>query len=1297
MDFNIDQFSPMQDAGTDKATETPAFITKMNNCYVNSGNIVPIQLPKGDIPTGWRIIKEIHTADAVICEVSTSVLSDTFTVIYNKKTRHWEPVAPPLGGLVYDGSKVYSGITGEILLCNLLAGLERSAWSTTTFAAAPAKCQISTNGKYILYLETGTQPKMSRDGGVSFVTLNQYGGMLGDVIDFLTTPTFDIMFLLFAGTLWKSSDFGVTWVQETSGAFLRMSWCQGQSIYLQTSSTTGVLYNYYTGQKSTPAKQGAAIDNQFWDNYYFTLLSGGVLYTKAGTQDFKETTFRCAARFSDEPGTATKWAQVSQGRWFDETNKEIKPKAGRIVYLCRTRGVQVEKNGDFYVVYKDDKLIGSISGADQSRYNSDGSSIADFVMEDSWIIGVTASEHLVFRSAYYRKNSEYTALSVGRERLVGIKKMSLADGAISVVTDNMTAYNLASYYAAKKAGSGELYANDFWYSQMGDWAVPFCKATIRTNPASKYIGVPTKRNFNVTQWSGSGWTGIAFFDSSEDTSGMNISNAYMAGANTSTLDPTSIFLWSGYFLDFQSTISLTEDDCIVGAGGGATYTGKIIKVPITTLGTIATNNCDTGTVTVLGSDMWIDGITEDWRKHGARGPVKYFYGAIIYEGLSHSNSYYTWINDEQQIKVDPMFYVGTVAVKPINKLGAEVSPIASGLAYQGVFYPIVPSFTKIEIIKCQAIVYSVETGIYACYWAGAGTRPTIELVSSDGGLQFGSYFNFSAAPATAEILYADTEGIKKRNLISSTTTKMKTGSSTAFMSIVNSFGVVIDGYVNLMGCSAAPNGKLYQIIPSLSSASALTLSGDDVPKGTYSMIANRHMDFETALVDPDTADEVLVFKDQSGMLYKKKQQSFSVPFFDTDIHSGISGAYTYFPDFASMFNARFAMVGGFELTGEDQVVNGGMTTLTGWDYKGASTDGTKMTLTPLATSYIKQAVTKDCIVVASVNDPTFISGTDSAAIIKISTGNYKVIFTTPTKNVEIHAKPNFKSANLVITAVHAYTIERCDTSVFISDQANYEEFYSGTGSIQKLPSLGIKFNGMIPIGDSLYLVRDGSTAKISETGSTTNPFAVVEEFVRQGGQFPFKCLQTFAVVRKATSKGQDTGDVYLFSGTDYSKMNTVWNTTYDRPFSFNEVFSAELNGMTILSQNNRAIVLGDSGRNLSIETHQEVEKIGELELGGSLSGDINEDVFVTQGEHSDVTVRVTGGKPNLFKRLRKVKILPEQECTMVVGDVVVTPFNGAAAFNATGREIDVVIDIASDSFIEGMQFTAELTMPTARR
>ena len=56
MKFNIDRFSPMQDTGTDKASEIPAVVSRMKNCYVNSGNIVPIKLPKGDLPEGWRVL-----------------------------------------------------------------------------------------------------------------------------------------------------------------------------------------------------------------------------------------------------------------------------------------------------------------------------------------------------------------------------------------------------------------------------------------------------------------------------------------------------------------------------------------------------------------------------------------------------------------------------------------------------------------------------------------------------------------------------------------------------------------------------------------------------------------------------------------------------------------------------------------------------------------------------------------------------------------------------------------------------------------------------------------------------------------------------------------------------------------------------------------------------------------------------------------------------------------------------------------------------------------------------------------
>ena len=103
MQFNIDQFSPMQDTGTDKATQQPAFISAMNNCYVNSGNIVPIKLPKGTLPPSWRVIKETHTADYVVCDVMSDKITGVFTVLYNKKTGGWEPAAPSIGGIIYIG------------------------------------------------------------------------------------------------------------------------------------------------------------------------------------------------------------------------------------------------------------------------------------------------------------------------------------------------------------------------------------------------------------------------------------------------------------------------------------------------------------------------------------------------------------------------------------------------------------------------------------------------------------------------------------------------------------------------------------------------------------------------------------------------------------------------------------------------------------------------------------------------------------------------------------------------------------------------------------------------------------------------------------------------------------------------------------------------------------------------------------------------------------------------------------------------------------------------------------------
>lgn len=1295
MKYNIDQFSPMRDTGTDKATEQPAFISRMNNCYVNSGNILPIKLPKGNLPEGWTVLKEIHTADSIICDISSTAISGIFTLVYDKKTGGWEPAAPALGGLTYNGPGTYAGINGEVRLCNILAGLKKSNWTTTTFTAAAAKCIISDDGKYILYLVAGTYPVISRDGGVSFSSLSWSGGALGNVTDFVCSKSFQNIYLASGTLLWKSTDYGVSWVSVSIGAAIqKLSWFTSSNIYIQASSTTGKVYDVTAGVLSVPGQQGLGVDNVGDGNsdsrQFGSIVAGGVIQRYDGAA-WAPGFFSCPRYFSDEPSDAVRWAfaKNAAGPWYDETNKEVKAKAGRIVYMCRTYGIHVERSGDYYSVYKDDVLVANLSAVNQNRYKGDGSSLDEWVANDTDIIGASgAGLYLVFRSKYYCTNAEYTAAGIPRELVYGIKKLDLSGiTGIKKVSDWMNSVNLAGASIARGAASTQA-AKSFAFVDAAHKAL--------ASPNAKYVAVMVKYSaYNLTGRSYY-WVGYGYFDVTTDTSTISISEVPVSGvdpggarglfAKSSSVNPSSD--------DFRATISLTGDNYVVGAGQG-TYAGKIIKVPISSIGKISDGSCYTGTVTIIGTDEWGTQTSgTEQRNTWHRGAVKEYSSCIVYEGVGETHKVYSssftpaTLTSFYSIS-GTKYYPGERAssVRMINSfIVADMGGIGSAIVY-------CPTFTKITTRGNNCVIISGPKGLSALYLNQ--TRYVLELITAEANVNCSAYIDTKWMPGDAVVSYSGAGGIVMRDLIASTTTVLKAKAAGAKLHITKGYGVVLDGYISLIGCGVSPDGTIYEITPSLS-REVLSL-GADVPYGVYSMSMKRKMEYLTSVIDPTTATEVLVFMDQSGMIYKKHQGGFSIPFFGTDVFTGIGGAYTYFPYLASMFNARFAMAGGFALTGEDQIVNGGMTTDIGWAFIGASSDGTKVTIQSQgspAYNFIAQQVAKDCIYVATVNDPSVVKNIDQYAVIKVGTGVYNLVYTTPTKIVEIASNGK---GNIIVTAVHAYTIERTDTSVYISDQTEYEEFYAGTGSIQKLPALGIKFTGMVAIGDSLYLVRDGSTAKISETGSDTNPFAVVEEFVRQGGQYPFKCLQTFAVVRKATAKGADTGDIYLFSGTDYAKLNTVWNSPYDRPFSYNKVLSAEVNGMTILSQNNRAVVLGDSGRNFSIETHQGVEKIGELSLGGIVGGDINEDVFVTQPEQYDVTVCFTAGQPNTRKRVRKVNVLPEQSCGITVETVPSSPANGAAAFNVTGRDINVVVDIAEDSFIEGMQFEADVIMPTERR
>lgn len=116
--------------------------------------------------------------------------------------------------------------------------------------------------------------------------------------------------------------------------------------------------------------------------------------------------------------------------------------------------------------------------------------------------------------------------------------------------------------------------------------------------------------------------------------------------------------------------------------------------------------------------------------------------------------------------------------------------------------------------------------------------------------------------------------------------------------------------------------------------------------------------------------------------------------------------------------------------------------------------------------------------------------------------------------------------------------------------------------------------------------------------------------------------------------------------------------------------------------------------------HQTVEKIGELSLSSVVEGNINENIFAEQDDVYTATIEFSGGQPNTRKRIRHVNVLPPDAGvnTITVGGTVAVPTNGAAGFNVTGeRGINIVIDIDSDSYIEGMQVDADIIMPTARR
>ena len=233
----------------------------------------------------------------------------------------------------------------------MLSSLDLSTFADTSIAAAANKCLIrkGATATYIMYLVTDSNAMLSTNGGISF-TATAY-----KFIDMIANADFSLVWAITSTGLYKSTNFGASWVAVVVAgvsACIALSWMSGTSIFIQTAGVGGVIY--YPDSGTTAAWAGAiAVEN----------ISSGARDARSNAVARVGSVLRLrnsgtlfelpvGDKWSDEPdGSSVFASKHGTSPWYDETGKEIKPKVGTILYVCRTYNVTVEKSGQTYYVY----------------------------------------------------------------------------------------------------------------------------------------------------------------------------------------------------------------------------------------------------------------------------------------------------------------------------------------------------------------------------------------------------------------------------------------------------------------------------------------------------------------------------------------------------------------------------------------------------------------------------------------------------------------------------------------------------------------------------------------------------------------------------------------------------------------------------------------------------------------------------------------------------------------------------------------------------------------------------------
>jgi hypothetical protein len=392
-------------------------------------------------------------------------------------------------------------------------------------------------------------------------------------------------------------------------------------------------------------------------------------------------------------------------------------------------------------------------------------------------------------------------------------------------------------------------------------------------------------------------------------------------------------------------------------------------------------------------------------------------------------------------------------------------------------------------------------------------------------------------------------------------------------------------------------------------SSSVINSSQIIPLGEYFVFPDTNVSYLGDITDVVSMKRFGVFFDNdSGRLIKASVLD-NIPsitsFFDTPV--GITLAVEtdliWSSEFIAQFGARFAMANVVELNGVDNCVNGNFLTGTGTGWSGVFTiiaggRATSQGATLAAGGSISQTPTNTMskVIFYAKGD---ISGFTDCAIDAdlVNVGWFRVI--QPGYSYGKISIVNTGERSVTISDVYCLEAVRHSSSIYISDILDYQDFVSneGSGDIVEFPANSRDITGIMPSGQTLYVIKNDVTGTISETGDHSNPFSSNQGSIAKGGKYACTVDTMFAVMKEENGKAI----ILLFTGQDYVKLNEFWDSPYSiqkqslPTFEVAPIYSAMFGDKTIIFQN--SVASGPWGVVISGGIKSGTVQIGRIERG----------------------------------------------------------------------------------------------------